>query len=57
MADKRLYWLTIVAACTAGSIQAYWVITGERGTLGIVATVAWLVVALTSAWQLRRSSK
>ena len=55
MDDEITQLFIIIAACIAGSIQAYRVIIGEGGSLGMIATVAWLLVILISGWQLRRS--
>jgi hypothetical protein len=53
MDDETRWWLTTAAAFVAGSLQAYRVSIGEGAIPGMVATVAWSVVILGSAWQLR----
>lgn len=60
MADglsQRQWWLIVVAACIAGSIQTSRVVIGEGGTLGVVASGAWLLVILISGWGLYQSRR
>ncbi|WP_157745990.1 hypothetical protein [Halorubrum trapanicum] len=56
MDDETRQWLTIVAACLAGSRPAYLVITGDGGTLAALVIICSVVVILLSGWQLRRDS-
>jgi hypothetical protein len=55
MDDDTVQWLVIIVAVIAGSTQAYGVITGNEGSLAILAVICWVLVILISGWQLRRS--
>ncbi len=53
--SQRRWWFIVIAACIAGSIQVYRVLIGEGGTLGVISSVAWLLVILISGWELYQS--
>lgn len=55
MDNDSKQWLIIIVAVIAGSTQAYGVITGNEGSLAILAVIGWVLVIIISGWQLRRS--